>query len=323
MAPKHPVSLGFSDENQPPPSRSGGRFRALFELGKLRIVELWIGFFVGVTLLDASALHAGRSLALLALILVAGIAVIAATCSLDDIVGVRDGVDQANHRDSTRWGVNKPILTGELSEGRAFRFVHGLAVVVAVCLAAIGVLAWPLPGWLLVLIPALMLIAVNYSYGLKLSYHGAGEAVILVGAAGTVLIPPALIQHTLSPQLLVEALLVGFWHAQVVVFSNTQDAAGDRATGRMTMAARTSERGNRRYIVGVFLVSLGLGVGGLIVGALPATYVWALAPIWGLQAWQLWTGVGARQWLRARRIGFAIIRVGVAALVLANLGLRP
>ena len=54
------------------------RLRAFFELGKLRIVELWLGFFVGVTLLDAAALRDARSLAILGLILVVGIAVIAA-----------------------------------------------------------------------------------------------------------------------------------------------------------------------------------------------------------------------------------------------------
>src|SRR5262245_3947558 len=93
---------------------STGRVRALFELGKLRIVELWLGFVVGVSLLSPELRDQPRALAILALILVAGVAVIAATCSLDDIAGVRDGVDQANHRGGTRWGVRKPILSGDL-----------------------------------------------------------------------------------------------------------------------------------------------------------------------------------------------------------------
>ncbi len=296
-----------------------GRLRAFFELGKLRIVELWLGFFVGVTLLDAAALRDARSLAILGLILVVGIAVIAATCSLDDIVGVRDGVDQANHRGGARWGVNKPILTGELTEARAFRFVHVLGLVAVLGFAAVLALAWPLPTWLVVTMPAMMLIAVNYSYGLKLSYRGGGELVILTGAAGTVLIPCALITRAADPLLLTEALLVGLWHAQVVVFSNTQDAAGDRATGRMTIAARTTERGNRLYIVGVFTLSAAVGVGGLVAGFLPVTYGLALAPVWALQLVQLRRGVGQRRWLDARLLGFRTVRVGIAALVFANL----
>lgn len=299
-----------------------GRLRAFFELGKLRIVELWLGFFVGVTLLDAAALQDARSLAILGLILVVGISVIAATCSLDDIVGVRDGVDQANHRGGARWGVNKPILTGELSEARAFRFVHLLGIVAVLGFAAVLALAWPLPTWLVVAMPAMMLIAVNYSYGLKLSYRGGGELVIFTGAAGTVLIPCALITRAADPLLLTEAAFVGLWHAQVVVFSNTQDAAGDRATGRMTIAARTTERGNRLYIVGVFTFSAALGVGGLVTGWLPVAYALALAPVWALQLVQLWRGVGQRRWLDARLLGFRTVRAGIAALVLANLCLR-
>jgi len=299
------------------------KIRAFFELGKLRIVELWLGFFVSVSLLPPHFAHDGRALAILALILVVGVAVITATCSLDDIVGVRDGVDQANHRGGARWGVNKPILAGQLSARHAFRFVHVLAGVAVLAYAAVLALAWPLPGWLLVTMPAMMLLAVNYSYGLKLSYRGAGELVIFVGAAGTVLIPCALITGDASPILLVEAILVGLWHAQVVVFSNTQDAAGDRATGRLTIAARSSPDGNRRYITGVFALSAAVGVGGLIAGYLPASHVLALAPIWTLQAYQLWRGVVQRRWLQARLIGFRTIRVGIVALVLANLWLRP
>lgn len=296
-----------------------GRIRTLFELGKLRIVELWLGFFVGVTLLDGAALRQGRALCILGLILLVGVAVIAATCSLDDIVGVRDGVDQANHRGDARWGVRKPILAGQLSERHAFRFVHLLGAVAALAYVAVLWLAWPLPGWLLVTMPAMMLIAVNYSYGLKLSYRGGGELVIFTGAVGTVLIPYALISHHASPALLVEAFLVGSWHAQVVVFSNTQDAAGDRATGRMTIAARTSERGNRRYITGLFLLSFGVGAAALCAGALPWGYALALLPIWALQGYQLFCGVGLRRWLEARLLGFRVIRLGIVALVLANL----
>ena len=304
-----------------PAPRSGG-LRVFFELGKMRIVELWIGFFVGVTLLDAAALAAPRALAILGLILCVGVAVIAATCSLDDIVGVRDGVDQANHRGGARWGVNKPILSGELSEARAFRFVHLLALVAVTGFAGVLALAWPLPTWLLVAMPAMMLIALNYSYGLKLSYRGGGELVILTGAAGTVLIPCALITREASPMLLTESLLVGLWHAQVVVFSNTQDAAGDRATGRMTIAARTTERGNRLYILGVFTCSAAVGVAGLVAGFLPVAYALALAPVWAVQLMQLRRGLGQRRWLDARLLGFRNVRLGVAALVVANLCLR-
>ena len=129
-------------------ARSAGPWRRLgvfFELGKFKIVELWLGFFVGVSLLGGAAFHQPRATAILALILVAGISVIGATCSLDDIAGVRDGVDQVNHLGGARWGVAKPILTGHLAEKSAFKFVHVLGVVGVVSYAAVIYLSWPLP----------------------------------------------------------------------------------------------------------------------------------------------------------------------------------
>ena len=84
----------------PPTSRRRDHF---FELGKFKIIELWLGFWVGVALLSRSAIRMAAAWPSWRASLVAGIAVVAANCSLDDIVGVRDGVDQANHREGTRW----------------------------------------------------------------------------------------------------------------------------------------------------------------------------------------------------------------------------
>lgn len=291
------------------------------QLGKFKIVELWLGFLVGVALLGQTRLlHEERSLAILALILIAGIAVIAATCSLDDIVGVRDGVDQANHRDGARWGVDKPLLAGRLDERGAFRFVHLLGVVALLGYGAVLVLAWPLPGWLIATMTAMMLLAVNYSYGLKLSYRGAGEAVIFVGGLGTVLLPYALVTKTAPPIVIVSAILVGCWHAQVVMFSNTKDATGDRATGRMTIAARTSALGNKIFIASAFLLFWGFTAFAFAARYIPSWYALALAPVWALQVAQLWLGLHREQWLTARLLGFRVLRVGITTLTLSNFG---
>lgn len=303
----------------PQRARLRERLMVFFELGKLKIVELWLGFFVGVSLLDLDTVTDPRSLAILGMTLVAGIAVIAATCSLDDIAGVRDGVDQANHGEGTRWGVSKPILDGRLAVPRATRFVHVLAAGAALGFAAVIALAWPLPGWFIAMTIGMILVAVNYSYGLKLSYHGAGELVIFMGGAGTVLVPYGLIASTLDPTAVVGAALVGSWHAQVVVFSNSKDAQGDRATGRMTMAARLSPSANRAYICTVFVLSWAATAAVLIMDVVPRWYLAALAPVWALQAYQLWSGVWHQQWLRARLVGFRILRLGIIALTVVNL----
>lgn len=294
------------------------RLGVFFELGKLKIVELWLGFFVGVSLLGREAVRDPRAVAILGLILVAGISVIAATCSLDDIAGVRDGVDQANHREGARWGVAKPILTGDLAEKSAFKFVHVLGAVGAIAYVAVLALAWPLPTWLVVTMTSMMLVALNYSYGLKLSYYGAGELVIFLGGFGTVLIPYALVAGAWTPTLLVDAGLVGAWHAQVVMFSNTKDAAGDRATGRMTIAARTSTRGNAIYITSAFVLVWGATLAALFTHTIAARYALALAPVWALQVHQLRSGVFRGEWLKARLIGFRTLRVGIAALTIVN-----
>lgn len=299
-------------------SGSTWRLRSLFELGKFKIIELWLGFWVGVALLGRSAWQDGRSLAILACILVAGIAVIAATCSLDDIAGVRDGVDQANHRAGARWGVDKPILSGRLDESSAFRFVYVLAGVAGLGYAAVLWLAWPLRPWLWATMTGMMLLAVNYSYGLKLSYRGAGELVILIGGTGTVLLPYALIRGDTPPQVVLSSLLVGLWHAQVVMCSNTKDAEGDRATGRMTIAARCTPRGNKLFIATAFLFGFGLTLLALCVQLLPCWYLLVLGPVWILQGIQLWLGLHREEWLAARLLGFRVLRVGLLGLTLMN-----
>jgi 1,4-dihydroxy-2-naphthoate polyprenyltransferase len=295
------------------------RLGVFFELGKLKIVELWLGFFVGLSLLGLDTLTDARALPILALTLVSSIAVIAATCSLDDITGVRDGVDQANHKNNPRWGVSKPILDGRLTEQRAFKFVYVLGAIAALGYAGVIAVAWPLPAWLIVTMTGVILLSLNYSYGLKLSYRGAGELVYFVACAGTVLIPYGLIEGRLTWAVLINAALVGSWHVQVMVFSNTKDAEGDRATGRMTIAARTSKRGNYAYISSVFLLFWAVTAAALASGVVPAWYAVALGPVWALQIYQLWSGVRHEQWLRARFVGFRIVRLGTAALTIVNL----
>jgi 1,4-dihydroxy-2-naphthoate octaprenyltransferase len=299
------------------------RFFSLLELGKFKIVELWLGFFVGVSLLGAHWLGDWRAVLTLVLILLVGIAVIAATCSLDDLIGWRDGVDQANHIGRARSGVNKPLLSGRLRAEQASSFIVLLGAVIVLGIAATVALAWPLPIWLVALMLVMMAVALNYSYGLKLSYHGAGELVIWVGGAGTVLIPYALVAQELTPMLLLQSFLVGSWHAQVVVFSNTYDVQGDRATGRRSIATRLSAPANKAFITAVFVLSWLVTLGFFGAGLASPWLLVALVPVWFLQVRQLVQGVGQQQWLLARRTGFWVLRVGILALTVANLYMQP
>jgi 1,4-dihydroxy-2-naphthoate octaprenyltransferase len=292
--------------------------RVFLDLSKFKIVDLWIGAFISLSLLPLSSLVPGHALvtfflALVTLMLVAGL-----TCALDDIVGMRDGVDQVNHGEA-RFGVSKPLLDGRLSERGAARFSIGLALAIVAFAAGAVFLAPPLPVWLKVLAVFVCLTGVSYSWGLKLSYRGAGELAVFVGVAGTVVLPYGFVRGQVPPLVWANAFLIGLWLAEVVLFSNTKDAAGDRATGRMTMAARLSPRGNRVFIALVYACGLGLGVGALLAASAPWWYLAATAPLWLAQARQLQIGVVRQEWLKARHLGFWLFRLGFLILLVCNL----
>ena len=301
------------------PTSRNGSLRSFFELGKFKIFELWLGFFVGVTLIPQNHSLISHDILILGLILFSGISVIAATCALDDITGVRDGVDQANHQDNQRYGVNKPILDGRLSEYKAFHFIAFLGIVIISGLASAMILAWPRPLWFVLLTLALILVAVNYSWGLKLSYHGAGEFVVFLGGAGTVLVPYGLIADNISSTVLVLSFLVGIWNSQIVVFSNSVDKSGDLANDRMTIAARSSKTGNYLFICTLFFLSWLITALSLVVGWIAPSYLFVLLPIAGAQAAQLWIGIHHEQWMKARLIGFRVLRYGIILLIITNL----
>jgi 1,4-dihydroxy-2-naphthoate octaprenyltransferase len=95
---------------------------------------------------------------------------------------------------------------------------------------------------------------------------------------------------------------------------------GDRATGRMTIAARTSPRGNKIFIASAFMLVWGFTAFAFAARYIPAWYALALAPVWALQVAQLWLGLHREQWLMARLLGFRVLRVGIVALTLLNFG---
>lgn len=295
------------------------KVRALLDLGKLGLVDLWLGFFAGASLLGTGLLASPRSPAILALCLLFGVLVIALTCSLDDITGARDGVDRACHGGAPRWGVRKPLLDGSVTERQALRFSAVLAAGAAASLAGALALAWPLPAWVALAAIAIPLLPINYSYGLRLSYHGAGEIAVFAGGAGSVLIPVALVARAAPPPVLLCAGLVGAWHAQIVLCSNAHDAAGDRAAGRRTLAARMGPQGYRLFAFAVFAVVWALEAAALSAGVVSPLHAVLLLPAAVMQAAQLWLGARRGLWLDARRLGFRVLGAGVLGLTVANL----
>jgi 1,4-dihydroxy-2-naphthoate octaprenyltransferase len=305
----------------PLPVRGGrlAKAAAYVELGKLRIVELWFGVPLAWSLLPVGQRTVASTWGVLAAAVLVEMGTTSASLALDDVAGYRDGVDAANHADTDRYGVNKPLLDGRLSERESLRFAWSAVAVAVVALLAALALAPTIPWWEPLLGFGTILLALNYSYGVRLSYIGGCEAVTLLAMVATVIFPFGLLHGGLSPVAAVEAALLGMWMLQVSLFSNTQDAAGDREANRLTLAARVRLDLNLRIIVATFAVSFAVAMTALALGTLPLAAVGLLAPSWALQAAQLNVGVRRAGWLRARALGFMAFRLGVGGLLIANL----
>jgi 1,4-dihydroxy-2-naphthoate polyprenyltransferase len=295
------------------------RFGLYVEVGKLKIFELWLGIPIAWSLLSAEQRGAPETLLIMAMALLVIAGTAAASLSLDDVAGLRDGVDLANHADTDRYGVNKPLLDGRLSEQQALKFVYLLVGIATAAAFILFALVWPVSGWLAALTFGILVIPLNYSFGLKLSYHGLGELLTMSAIAGSVLLPFGAVMGSLPAAVLLQSLLAGLWMLHIAVFSNTQDREGDRKARRMTIAAILSKRGNYVFIVALFALTWSLTAYGLFTGLLSEPAGLALVPLWVLQIRQIWLGVFQEKWLKARLLGFWLYRYALAALFVANL----
>ena len=294
--------------------RLSQRLLALMELAKLRVFDMWLGAIVAVAFAmnqPESSASAVLSFILTVLTLVLAVAL---TCSLDDIVGLRDGVDARNHRGPARFGVRKPLLDGRLTITDAVRFCWLLAAAMVVSAAAAVGLSSAGPGWRLPMLLVVCVLAVTYSWGLKLSYRGLGGLGVFAMGLGTVVLPCAFAYGSVSAVVWVAGGLVGLWLGQIIMFSNSADAAGDADAGRMTMAARLSTSGNIIFIASVHVLG-GLASAALVAAVCPGWWLLGLSPVWITQAFQLHRGLVQRDWLGARRLGFSITRLGCVVLM--------
>ncbi|MEU6129019.1 UbiA family prenyltransferase [Saccharopolyspora sp. NPDC047091] len=310
------------------PERTGAgrpesKARTFARLGKLDVYDYYLSVFVvGAAALPAAGFAAGaEALPMLLLFLLGEVCTLVALVSFDDVTGFRDGSDIANYgpNDPLRKKLRKPLVSGALTEREALGFGWAAAGCGALLWLAAAVVAPHRPMWTIVVIAVTFVIALQYSYGLKLSYHGFQEAFLV--ALGTVLVlaPYGLATGEFSGFVLVQAVLFGLGPLMFGVYSNTNDVAGDRAVGRPTVAALTSPRGNALFIgalsLGEFLLCLGASVSGVA----PWWFAVLLLPGNALRARQYQLGFRAGDIMRARRLGFRVHRLYVVLLVAANL----
>ncbi|MFW6640948.1 UbiA family prenyltransferase [Nocardiopsis algeriensis] len=309
----------------PPPSAGTvpvrGRLAAYARLAKLDIVDYYIGLPLVLAMLAPALRWEPSTLGLLLLVLLAEVAVVAAMVALDDVTGHRDGSDAANYgSDAARRRLaRKPLVAGTLTEPQALRFAWAATGLSAVLWTLVVLAAPHRPAWAVALAALCVVASIQYSWGLKISYRGFQEVFLIGLGVGWVLVPYALLAGEVDGFVVVQALLFGFGPMLFGLYSNTNDAAGDRAAGRITVAALVSPRLNTAFIVAVTAAESLLISGSALIGLSPWWFPAVLVPVFAMRVAQLVIGFVRGDILRARRMAIHTHRVTVVLLIAANL----
>ena len=305
----------------PPSLRVRERAGAYAKLAKLSFFDYYLCVLVVAALLPTAAWHEPRTWWALVLFDAGWVGVVAATVALDDVTGLRDGSDARNYdpQESLRARDRKPLLDGRLTLRQALRFGWGCAAAGSALWALTALVAPHRPWWALVAAGFSVVISVQYSYGLKLSYRGGQEAVIWLSTGLCVLVPFALLNGEMTGAAWLECFLFGLWSLMVSVYSNINDEAGDRAAGRRNLATSVSPGVYRGFIAGLSLTETGAIVLAAALGAVPWWFCAFLLPVVAMRARQAHAGLVAGEVLSARKQGVTIHRWGVVLLIAANL----
>ncbi|MGA6164683.1 UbiA family prenyltransferase [Amycolatopsis magusensis] len=299
-----------------------GKLRSYARLAKLDVYDYYLSGFVVFTAILATTTQFSVSVFPMLLCFVAGeVCVLASLVAFDDYTGYTDGSDIANYGPDAplRRKLRKPLVAGTLTPAEALRFAWGAAAAAAILWTA-AVLAGPYsPMWTIGLMVVTFVVSIQYSYGVKLSYHGFQE--LFLAALGWVLVlaPYALATGRLDSFVLVQALIFGLGPLLFGVYSNTNDIDGDRSVGRTTVASTVSPRANALFVGALSLAEFAIGAIGSLTGAAPWWFVLAMAPASVFRAMQFHRGFRAGDIMTARRMGFRVHRLSVLLMVLANL----
>ncbi|MEU6737270.1 UbiA family prenyltransferase [Streptomyces physcomitrii] len=319
-----PASAPATGAEAGPPATGRARLVAYARLAKFEFVlDYYLSMLVLWTALAGSVRFASDTLTTLLLFLVGEVGVVSAVMALDDVNGIRDGSDRANYLGTggtpLRPLERKPLLTGALTVAQATRFGYLSLIWGALFWTASAVLAPERPGWALTITGLVLFAGFQYSWGLKLSYRGLGEVLIMGCPLVIVIAPYGFVAGELPATVLVEGVLFGLWQILVSCYSNTKDISGDAAVGRTTVAVRTSARGNLLFIGLLSAADLLLVLGASAAGWTPWWFFAALLPQMALRSRQFLSFGRTGDALLARRRGVLAFRTGVAGVVVANL----
>lgn len=292
---------------------------ALMRLGKVRLFEIWLGPIVAWSLVIGSGQFDVRS-SVLCLLFFGTLAFgMWSSHAFDDITGFKDGSDLRNYAPERNRSQVKPLVHGQLTVKQAQVFAYttaALAIATVVLFCAVSAFR---PWWVFVVALAIVFFGVQYSAGINFSYRfiGGGEALTGITLAFSVVLPYVAATQRVDWAIVVEGLLFGLWLTQVLSCSNSADAADDRLVGRRTVAALTSERGNRVFVTALFVSSWLLAIGAVAFGAFSPWTLLALLPAWLFQVHVLRNGLRG-QWRNKRNYGFFGLRFAVLGLVVVN-----
>jgi 1,4-dihydroxy-2-naphthoate octaprenyltransferase len=298
-----------------------GRLRAYARLAKLSFFDYYLAAPVVWALLPSDLRDDPKVLWTLVVTTLGWVAMTAATVAFDDVHGFRDGSDDVNYdpKAALRNRERKPLLNGDLTEHQALRFGY-LALLASLLWMGVAVAVAPhTPTWVLLLIPFQVAISVQYSHGMRLSYRGGQELVLLLSPGLMALIPYGLTDGHFTGVIALETYLIGVWSLLVSVYSNVNDREGDRAAGRKNLATVLTPSA---YSVAIALISLTETAALLIAwaaDAVPGWFLLCMVPVLVMRARQLRAGLGQNNALLARKLGVDTHRIGVAALLIANL----
>ncbi|WP_262403566.1 FAD-dependent oxidoreductase [Actinomadura sp. CNU-125] len=273
----HQTALARTDA--PVPGGVRGGLAAYARLAKLDIYDYYLGLPLVWALLVPAVRWDAATFGLLGLVLLAEVVVVAAMVGFDDITGFRDGSDAANYgSDAARRRLHrKPLVAGTLTEPQALRFAWAATAIGTALWAAAVVAAPHRPVWAAVLAAVCAAASVQYSWGLKISYRGFQELFLIGLGIGWTLVPYALLTGAAPAFVLVQAVVFGAGPMLFGLYSNTNDADGDRAAGRITVATLVSARTHRAFVAAatgalVLLIAGSVGGGRAVVvpgGAAP------------------------------------------------------
>jgi 4-hydroxybenzoate polyprenyltransferase len=297
------------------------RIGPYLRLAKLDVPDYYIGIAVVWSLLGAAERTEASTLALLLVFVLGEVGVLVAMVALDDLTGYLDGSDRTNYGPDApaRRLARKPLVAGTVTAAAARRFAAVTAAAGAALWVA-AVLMAPRPaGWAVAVTAVTYVVALQYSWGARLSYHG-GQELFIAGLGWALLLAPyGLAGGHVDAFVVVQALLFGLGPLLFGVYSNTNDVAGDRAVHRPTVAALTTARGNAVF-VGALSAAEGALIGGVVaVGAAPWWFLAAMLPTVALRAVQHDLGFRRGDILRARKLGMWVHRLTVVVLVIVNL----